>query len=401
MPRSSNLPDRLNAGSPALAAWCGLPDPTVSAVLAREAFDAVVLDMQHSAIDYSVAVRAIPLIAAAGKPAIVRIPVGEFATASRLLDAGASGVIAPMVNTVADAHLFADFMKYPPLGQRSWGPHGALAVTGLEPGDYFRAANGLTVALAMVETREALAIIDEILAVPGIDGVFIGPGDLSIGLSGGRELNPTSAAVEDGARSRGGAKPRRRQGGGRFRSVGRTGSRPVRPGLPSHLRVERRRHAARRGRRRAQGRAGSGPRSGLTGWEDRPNACRRNSPPCRRVSASMPWDRPAVRCHWHGIPAAAKASRVKWNISTGSTSSRSPWVNRIGGVARACSFRLSGPSAAFEHDEPRIAHDAGKAGLSTQTHMQRHHGALAEAHEGEIRGREPVAGEFRIEKRLE
>jgi 4-hydroxy-2-oxoheptanedioate aldolase len=196
MPRFSNLPDRLNAGSPALAAWCGLPDPAVSALLAHAAFDAVVLDMQHSAIDYGVAVRAIPLIAAASKPAIVRIPVGEFATASRILDAGASGVIAPMVNTVADAHLFADFMKYPPLGQRSWGPHGALAATGLEPGDYFRSANGLTVALAMVETREALAIIDEILAVPGIDGIFIGPGDLSIGLSEGRELNPTSAAVE-------------------------------------------------------------------------------------------------------------------------------------------------------------------------------------------------------------
>jgi 4-hydroxy-2-oxoheptanedioate aldolase len=197
MPSSVKLLDRLNAGSPALAVWCGLPDPSVSAALARESFDAVVLDMQHSAIDFSVAVRAIPLIAAAGKPAIVRVPVGDFATASRLLDAGASGVIAPMVNTVADARAFANFMKYPPLGQRSWGPHGALAVTGLEPSDYFRAGNDLTVALAMIETREALANIDDILAVPGIDGIFIGPSDLSLGLSQGRELNPTSAAVEE------------------------------------------------------------------------------------------------------------------------------------------------------------------------------------------------------------
>jgi 4-hydroxy-2-oxoheptanedioate aldolase len=197
MPLSLNLLDRLNTGSPALAAWCGLPDPSVSATLAREDFDAVVLDMQHSAIDFGTAVRAIPLIAAAAKPAIVRIPVGEFATASRLLDAGASGVIAPMVNTVADAVLFSNFMKYPPLGQRSWGPHGALAVTGLESADYFRSANSRTVALAMVETREALAIIDDILGVPGVDGIFIGPADLSLGLSQGRELNPTSAAVED------------------------------------------------------------------------------------------------------------------------------------------------------------------------------------------------------------
>ncbi|KAB0269193.1 HpcH/HpaI aldolase family protein [Microvirga brassicacearum] len=197
MPSSPTLLDRLNSGSPALAAWCGLPDPSVPALLARESFDTIVLDMQHSPIDFSTAVRAIPLIAAASKPAIVRIPVGEFATASRLLDAGASGVIAPMVNTVEDARLFAGFMKYPPLGQRSWGPHGALSVTGLEPADYFRSGNRLTVALAMVETREALAIIDDILAVPGIDGIFIGPADLSLGLSQGRELNPTSSAVED------------------------------------------------------------------------------------------------------------------------------------------------------------------------------------------------------------
>ena len=191
------LQDRLRAGSPALAAWCGLPDPSVSAALAREAFDAVVLDMQHSAIDFGVVARAIPLIAAAGKPALVRVPVGDFATASRLLDAGASGVIAPMVNTVADARSFASFMKYPPLGQRSWGPHGALAVTGLEPADYFRTANDLTVAFAMIETREALGNIDDILAVPGIDGIFIGPSDLSLGLSEGRDLNPVSAAVEE------------------------------------------------------------------------------------------------------------------------------------------------------------------------------------------------------------
>lgn len=196
MPIPPSLPDRLKAGTPALAAWCGLPDPTISGVLAREAFDTVVIDMQHGAIDFAATVRAIPLIAAAGKPAMVRIPVGEFATASRLLDAGASGVIAPMINTVADARCFAAVMKFPPVGERSWGPHGALSLTGLPPSEYFKTGNDLSVALAMIETREALDIIDDILAVPGIDGIFIGPSDLSIGLSKGQELNPTSAAVE-------------------------------------------------------------------------------------------------------------------------------------------------------------------------------------------------------------
>jgi 4-hydroxy-2-oxoheptanedioate aldolase len=188
--------DLLRSGSPALAAWCGLPEPSIPALLAREAFDAVVLDTQHGAIDFAAALRALPLIAAAGKPAAVRIPVGEFATASRFLDAGASGVIAPMINTIEDARRFAGFMKFPPVGERSWGPHGALAVSGLEPGAYFQAANGLSVAFAMVETREALSIIDDILAVPGIDGIFIGPSDLSIALSQGKDLNPASAEVE-------------------------------------------------------------------------------------------------------------------------------------------------------------------------------------------------------------
>src|SRR5688500_11881877 len=121
----SSLPDRLRDGSPAFSAWCGMPEPSIAGVLAREAFDAVALDMQHGAIDFAATVRAIPLVAAAGKPAIVRIPVGDFPTASRLLDAGASAIIAPMVNTVDDARRFGAFMKYPPLGERSWGPHAA------------------------------------------------------------------------------------------------------------------------------------------------------------------------------------------------------------------------------------------------------------------------------------
>jgi 4-hydroxy-2-oxoheptanedioate aldolase len=192
-----SFPSRLRGGPTVLAAWCGMPTPTTANVLAREGFDAVVVDTQHGAADFASAVQALPLVAAAGKPALVRIPVADFATASRYLDAGASGVIAPMINTVEDARRFAAFTKFPPLGERSWGPHGALTLSGLQPGDYFRQANDLTVSFAMVETREALNIIDEILAVPGIDGIFIGPSDLSIGLSRGERLDPDGAQVED------------------------------------------------------------------------------------------------------------------------------------------------------------------------------------------------------------
>src|SRR5918998_981610 len=196
----TSLADRLRSGVPALAAWCGLPDPAIAGLLAREGFDAVVVDMQHGAIDFAAILRAIPLVAAAGKPAIARIPVGEFATASRLLDAGASAVIAPMINSVDSARRFGSFVKYPPLGQRSWGPHGAVPLSGLEPKDYFAQANGFTLAFAMIETREALAAVDAILAAPEIDGIFVGPSDLSIALSNGADNNPTgpeaSAAIE-------------------------------------------------------------------------------------------------------------------------------------------------------------------------------------------------------------
>ncbi|MGO4526856.1 HpcH/HpaI aldolase/citrate lyase family protein [Microvirga sp. 2MCAF35] len=196
MPIHPTFPERLKAGSPVLTAWCGMPDPSVAGVLAREDFDAVVLDLQHGSIDFTAALQAVPLVAAAGKPALVRIPVGDFASASRFLDAGVSGVIAPMINTIEDARRFAGFMKFPPVGERSWGAYGALSLTGLEPGAYLQQANDLTVSFAMVETREALAIIDDILAVPGIDGIFIGPSDLSIALSGGKSVNPAGAEVE-------------------------------------------------------------------------------------------------------------------------------------------------------------------------------------------------------------
>lgn len=189
----------LAAGRTVYTHWCGLPLPAIAGLLAREpGFDAVTLDMQHNPIDFSSAIQAIPLVAAAGKPCLVRIPVGEFQTASRLLDAGASGIIAPMINSVEDARRFVEFTKFPPLGGRSWGPAPALALSGLAPGDYFKTANDFCITFAMIETREALDSIDDILAVDGIDGVFLGPSDLSIGLSNGAFNDPLSEAVNEG-----------------------------------------------------------------------------------------------------------------------------------------------------------------------------------------------------------
>ena len=187
---------RVRSGPPVFSAWCGIPDPLVPEIMVREGFDCAVLDMQHGAVDYTVAVQGIASLALAGKPAIVRVPVGEFATASRILDAGAAAIIAPMVNSVADARQFVAFTKFPPLGERSWGPHKALALTGLSPLDYLAQANDFTLTIAMIETRAALAALDDILAVPGIDGVLVGPSDLSIALTNGATVNQLHPDVD-------------------------------------------------------------------------------------------------------------------------------------------------------------------------------------------------------------
>lgn len=200
MPAPFALPALFARGTPLVSAWCGIPEPSVAGVLAREAFDVVTLDMQHGAIDFPEVQRAIPLVCAAGKPAIVRVPVGAFATASRLLDAGAAGIIAPMINSVADARALVAHTKYPPIGERSWGPAAAVALTEIEPNAYFAGANAATKVFAMVETRAALDLVDDILAVEGLDGIFIGPADLSIGLSRGAGVDPASPAVDEALR---------------------------------------------------------------------------------------------------------------------------------------------------------------------------------------------------------
>ena len=190
------LSQRIRAGHCVLTAWIGINDPAIAEQLAHEGYDAVMLDMQHGAIDFAGATRGISAAALAGKPAIVRIPVDDFATASRVIDAGAAAVIAPMINSGADARRFADFMKYPPLGRRSWGPRAALTLSGLIGPAYLHSANAMTLAIAMVETREALDALDEILSTPGIDGVFVGPSDLSIALNRGATVDPHGGDVD-------------------------------------------------------------------------------------------------------------------------------------------------------------------------------------------------------------
>jgi len=188
---------RIRSGKGGLiSAWIGIPDPLFVNHLAQEAFDAIVLDLQHGVWDLGSAAIGIGQGRLAGKPVLARIPVGDFSSASRLLDAGASGIIAPMINSAADAEAFAKATKYPPVGERSWGPTLAMNHTGLSATEYLETANQQTVAIAMIETRAALEGADEIMRVDGIDGIFVGPSDLSIALSDGAKVAPDTAEVD-------------------------------------------------------------------------------------------------------------------------------------------------------------------------------------------------------------
>jgi len=192
-----SLARRLKAGETVHTGWCGLPYPIVAEMIGREGFPAVTLDGQHGLWDAATIVAGIAAVRQGGAAPVVRVPVGDFASVSRALDFGAEGIIAPMINTPTDARALAAYAKFPPVGERSWGPHRATMLGGIaDQRIYLAEANALTVTLAMVETRTALANLDAITATPGIDGLFLGPSDLSIALSEGRSLDPLSKELD-------------------------------------------------------------------------------------------------------------------------------------------------------------------------------------------------------------
>lgn len=186
-----SLRTRFEADETILTAWSGVPDALTVELMAQQGFDAVTLDMQHGGHHEDSVLRGVVPVLRAEKHAIVRIPVGRFDMASRALDFGAEAVIAPMVNSVDDARRFAGAMKYPPLGERSWGP--TYAFPRHRKGDFaawLGESNTRTLAFAMIETRAAFDVLDGILETPGIDGIFLGPSDFSIAWSNGAVINP-------------------------------------------------------------------------------------------------------------------------------------------------------------------------------------------------------------------
>ena len=173
----ASLRDRCADGATALGAWISLRDPLLAEAAALAGFDYVVIDMQHGIADLADVVAMLPAMARTQAIPVVRVPWNEPGVIGRVLDAGALGVIIPLVNTVADAQRAVAACRYAPAGGRSIGPMVNRVRYGA---DYASVANEVVACVPMIETRQAVEDVDAILDVPGIDAVYMGPSDLSL-----------------------------------------------------------------------------------------------------------------------------------------------------------------------------------------------------------------------------
>ncbi|MDO8614905.1 MAG: aldolase/citrate lyase family protein [Dehalococcoidia bacterium] len=165
-------------GEPALGGWLTVPSSFSAQIFAHAGFDWACIDMQHGVIDYRDAVPMLQAISATETAPLVRVPWNEHGIIMKALDAGAYGIIVPMVNTPAQAEAAAAACRYAPRGVRSYGP----TLARFYGREYFSRADEEIACIVMIETREAIENVDQILAVPGIDAAYVGPADLSISL---------------------------------------------------------------------------------------------------------------------------------------------------------------------------------------------------------------------------
>lgn len=166
-------------GKTALGAWLSIPSSLSCEALARAGYDYVCLDLQHGLIDNASAAEMLLAINSTQATPFVRVPANNFAAINHALDAGALGIIVPMIHSAADAARAVDACRYAPNGSRSYGPVRASLTFGP---DYFAKANDLVLCVPMIETREALEDIEAIVSLPGVDAVYVGPNDLSLSL---------------------------------------------------------------------------------------------------------------------------------------------------------------------------------------------------------------------------
>jgi 4-hydroxy-2-oxoheptanedioate aldolase len=188
-----SLREKWSAGQETLGLWLSVPSMVSAEIAGRTDVDYVCIDNQHGVNDYQVTAGMITAIEIGGGTPIVRVPWNEPGIIGKMLDAGAHGVVVPMVNTREQAEAVVRSCRYAPAGSRSWGP----VIAGMRHPDNRAWADANVACIPMIETVEAISNLDDILSVPGIDAIYVGPADLSISLGLAPYANDGNQVFDD------------------------------------------------------------------------------------------------------------------------------------------------------------------------------------------------------------
>lgn len=181
-----NLAEKLRSGARTIGYWVLSDNPQAVERIAGVGYDYVCFDAQHGLLDYRALLNGLTALDARGCAGLVRVQDNQQFWIGQALDAGAAGVVVPMVNSADDARAAVAACRYPPTGRRSMGPVRAELRFPSRPAE----ADAAVLCLPMIETAEGLAAVEEIAAVPGVDGLYIGPSDLRLGLGGAAPDDP-------------------------------------------------------------------------------------------------------------------------------------------------------------------------------------------------------------------
>ena len=177
--RKNKLKKIFSEGKAVINGWLQIPNSFSAEVMAHQGWDSLTIDMQHGAVDYPNALQMLQAISTTDVVPMARVNWNEPGQIMKILDAGAYGVICPMVNNRKEAEQFVKACLYPPKGYRSFGPIRGHLYGGPDYGKY---ANDEILKFAMIETKEALDNLDSIMSTPGLNGIYIGPADLSLAI---------------------------------------------------------------------------------------------------------------------------------------------------------------------------------------------------------------------------
>ena len=172
----NNLLEIWKSDKAVINAWLSIPNSFTAEAFGKMGWDSITIDLQHGQNDYQTSISMLQGLSNSKSFPMARVPWNEPGIIMKMLDLGIMGIIAPMINTKNDCEKFVSYCYYPPIGQRSFGPMRAQLVHGSK---YFDHANKNIISFAMIETKQAVENLDEILSVPELTGVYIGPADMS------------------------------------------------------------------------------------------------------------------------------------------------------------------------------------------------------------------------------